>query len=62
MITEYTIQSIIEQLEDLQKVLKNARPVNGFPDSVGDPSYPFAIGYTTAGINNAIYSLGQLLN
>ena len=60
MTTENQIQTIIEGLEDLQKILKDARPEAATGYTI-ETSYPYAVGYTSAGISNAIFSLCQLL-
>ena len=61
MSTENQIQTVIEGLEDLKKILSNARPEAASGYTV-ETSYPYAVGYTSAGIDNAIFSLCQLLN
>lgn len=59
---EYLLKSIIEQLEDLSKCLRAARPINGeLSDSPEDPSYPYAVGYCMGGINNAIYDINRVI-
>lgn len=60
MTTEHKIQSIIEQLENLQNVLKDARP-KGSNGYTSETSYPYAVGYTKGGISNAVFDLRQLL-
>jgi len=59
MTDQFQLQMIIETLEDMQRVLKDARPplASGYTT---ETSYPYAVGYTTAGIDNAIFSLCQL--
>ena len=59
MTDQFQIQMIIETLEDMLIVLKDARPplASGYTT---ETSYPYAVGYTTAGIDNAIFSLCQL--
>ena len=60
MSTENQIQTVIEGLEDLKKILSDARPEAAGGYTV-ETSYPYAVGYTSAGIDNAIFSLCQLL-
>lgn len=60
--TEYQIQTIIESIDDMQKVINAARRDFEGLDTVEDCSYPFAAGYTSAGLSNIKYSLCQLLN
>ena len=60
--TEYQIQTIIESIDDMQKVINAARRDFEGIDTVEDCSYPFAAGYTSAGLSNIKYTLCQLLN
>ena len=60
MTTENQIQTIIESLQDMKKILSDARPEAATGYTI-ETSYPFAVGYTSAGIDNVIFSLCQLL-
>ena len=59
--TEYQIQTIIDSIDDMQKVINVARRDFEGIDTVEDCSYPFAAGYTSAGLSNIKYTLCQLL-
>jgi len=61
MVTQTQLETIIESLQHLTDVLNAARPTTGVTDSPKDPSYPYAVGYTTSGINGIIFDLQSII-
>ncbi len=59
--TKYQLETIIESIDDMQKVINVARRNFNGIDTVEDCSYPFAVGYTSAGLGNIKFTLCQLM-
>lgn len=55
------IESIIDSLEDMKKMLKESGPTKHGPDADVTKSYPYAVGYTETGIFNVILDLKGIL-
>jgi len=56
------IESIIDSLEDMKKMLKESGPTrHNDPDADVTKSYPYAVGYTESGIFNVLLDLKLIL-
>ena len=53
----YTIETIIDSLEDTARVLEGSKSVD--PSAV-ENSYPYAVGYAKAGVRNALQDLRRI--
>jgi hypothetical protein len=53
----YTIESIIDSLEDTARVLEGSKSMD--PNAI-ETSYPYAVGYAKSGVRNALYDLQRI--